>query len=195
MMMRRRFQENRPIVSLFLILITTIIFFLQFLLPFDEFAFVPATAFENPWTFITSIFLHASPAHLFANMFALFIFGTYLENRIYRSQFISLYFLAGIIGNLGYMLTASNQFTPGVGASGAIYGIMGASAILTPTAMVWVAGIPMPMIVAAVFWAVTEYLGFFVPSNIARGAHLGGLFLGLVVGIYLRSQFRRRTLF
>lgn len=156
------------------------------------FAFTPAYAFSMPWTFVTSIFLHAGFTHLLFNMFALFIFGIYLESRIKPRDFLLIFFLAGIIGNFGYMLTAGNSTTPGIGASGAIYGIMGALAALVPFAVVYVWGmVPMPMILLAIVWTVTEVLGLFYPSNIARGAHLGGLFLGVIYGLYLKSKYRR----
>jgi membrane associated rhomboid family serine protease len=155
------------------------------------FSFIPSLAFTNPWTFVTSIFLHADISHLFFNMFALFIFGVYLESRIKEVDFLLLFFLAGIAGNLGYMVTAGDPTIPGIGASGAIYGVIGALAILTPFAIVYVGYLPMPMIVAAFFWAASEFLGLFIPSRIAHGSHLGGLFFGIVYGFYLRQQFSR----
>jgi membrane associated rhomboid family serine protease len=121
-------------------------------------------------------------------MFALFIFGTFLERKIRERDFLLIYFIAGIIGNIGYMLTAPTMATPGLGASGAIYGIMGALAILYPTATVYVFYIPMPMIIAAFVWGATEFLGLFAPGSIAHGAHIGGLFIGILYGFYLRRQ-------
>lgn len=181
-------------LTFILIFVNVIIFILEFFLPLEElFSFIPTLAFSKPWTFVTAMFLHANPTHLLFNMFALLIFGIHLESKVSSSQFSLIYFSAGILGNVGYLITAANPLIPGVGASGAIYGIMGASAILTPQAMVWASGIPMPMIMAAFFWTITEFLGLFVPSGIARGAHLGGLFLGILVGLYLRKKFSRET--
>ena len=124
-------------------------------------------------------------------MIALFFFGTYLEQRISKKNFIFIFFFAGIIGNIGYILSAPGATIPGLGASGAIYGIMGTLTALAPTTIVYVSGIPMPMFVAAIFWFVTEFFGLFIPSGIAHGAHLGGLFLGIVMGIYFRSKSRK----
>ena len=96
------------------------------------------------------------------------------------------------MGNLGYMITAPNSSIPGVGASGAIYGVMGALAILYPFLIVYVAGLlPMPMILAAAFWALMELFGLFYPSAIAHGAHLGGLFIGILMGLYIRNKMNR----
>jgi hypothetical protein len=155
------------------------------------FAFTPALALERPWTFVTSIFLHADFSHIFFNMFALFMFGIVLENKIGSKHFIIIFFLSGIIGSVGYMITASDPMIPAIGASGAIYGILGALAVVMPLMTVWVVGIPMPMIVAAVVWIALEVFGMFSPSSIAHGAHLGGVVVGIIYGIYLRMSERR----
>lgn len=172
------------------------VFFLQLAGIFDWrlFAFTPALALEKPWTFVTSMFLHADFAHLFFNMFALFMFGIYLEGRVGSTNFLMIYFLSGIIGSIGYMVTATDPMIPAIGASGAVYGTIGALAILTPFMMVWVMGmVPMPMIAVAFIWGIMEFLGVFVPGGkIAHGAHLGGLFIGFAYGWYLRKTERRK---
>ncbi len=172
-----------------LIVFIIAVFLVQIFFPIEQyFYFVPAFALSRPWTFITSIFLHADFSHLFFNMFALWIFGMHLERQLSRTQYLAIFFLAGIVGNLGYMVTAPNATTPGLGASGAIYGVMGTLALLMPSMIVFVGGIPMPMFVAAFVWALTEYLGLFAPGNIAHGSHLAGLFIGIGYGLYLRRK-------
>jgi len=178
-------------LTLYLILACVAIFFLELFISFEDFYFTPAYAFEQPWTFVTSIFLHADLTHLFFNMFALFIFGISLESRVSKGTYLSIFFLAGIVGNLGYWLTAADATIPAVGASGAIYGIMGCLAMLTPLMIVYVGGMPMPMIIAAVFWAWMEISGALVPvGNIAHGSHLGGLAIGTLFGVYLKIKKR-----
>jgi len=168
------------------------------------FAFAPAFALEMPWTFITSIFMHASISHLLLNMFVLFIFGTYLENKVGSRKFFLIFIASGIAGNFGYMISTYalqntflgpyyNPLTIGIGASGAIYGILGTLALLEPYAIVYVFFVPMPMILATGVWTLTEILGFFSPAGIARGAHLGGLFLGLILGYFMRMQRKSRV--
>ncbi len=151
-------------------------------------AFFPAFALQYPWMFLTSIFLHATFSHLFFNMLALFFFGIYLERTIGRRAFVIMFFLSGIVGNGGYMITASNPLTPSVGASGAIYGIIGTLATIVPFTIVFFGFVPLPMIVAAVLWALVDLVGLFGPSGIAHGAHLAGLFVGVAFGIYLRLR-------
>lgn len=184
----------RAPITLTLISICVIVFFLEYFIPIDYFSFTPAYAFSRPWTFITSIFLHADLEHLFFNMFALFIFGIYLEARIKPGYFIFIFFLAGIIGNLGYMITAPTETTPAIGASGAIYGIMGALAAIAPLTVIYVGFVPIPVAVAAVIWWFTEFFGLFAPDTIAHGAHLAGLFAGVLFGLYLRSKTRKKII-
>ena len=157
-------------------------------------AFFPAFALDAPWMFLTSIFLHADLSHLFFNMFALFIFGSSLE-RIIGSRYLFFLFLtSGIIGNIGYMVTAINPRVPALGASGAIYGVIGSLAVLAPFMMVFLYGmVPIPMILAAAVWGLIDFIGLSAPSGVASGAHLGGLFAGVAAGIYLRIQSRQQA--
>jgi len=156
-------------------------------------AFFPTFAFNYPWMFVTSIFLHADFFHLIFNMFALFFFGTYLERMVGRRAFATLFLLSGFIGNLGYLITASNPFIPAIGASGAVYGLIGALATLAPFMIIFIYGmVPMPMVVAAVLWGLLDFAGLFTPSGIAHGAHLGGMFVGVAFGIYKRISLRRK---
>ena len=151
------------------------------------FAFIPASASRYPWMYVTSIFLHASIEHILVNMVVLLVFGTLLERRVGSMQFLLLFVLAGVIGNVGYQVTTTSQFTPSVGASGAIYGVMGALALLDPLQVVYLGFIfPLPIIVIMPLYALLDFLGLFTTDNVAHGAHLGGLVLGILYGIYLR---------
>jgi len=182
-------------ITVWLIAVCVIVFILQQIFPSitDSFSFTPIYAFSQPWTFVTAIFLHADPTHILLNMIALFFFGIYLEQKISKRDYILIFLAAGIIGNVGYLLTAPSANVPGLGASGAIYGIMGTLTVLAPKAIVFVYGIPMPMFVAAIFWFLLEFFGLFSPSDIAHGAHIGGLFFGLIVGLYYRSRSKNQV--
>ena len=139
-------QFKLPTVTIILSISIVAVFILQNIINLNSFEFVPAYAFSMPWTFITAIFLHANMTHIFLNLFALVMFGSYFEFRSSRKIYLMIFFLGGILGNVGYMLTAIDPTIPGIGASGAIYGVMGALAILVPFDRVFVFGIPMPMI-------------------------------------------------
>jgi len=152
------------------------------------FAFVPAKAASQPWTLITSMFVHAGLTHLFLNMWALFVFGPILERMLGAQKFLALFLIAGIIGNVGFALFYPSNIA-GVGASGAIYGILGALAVLAPNLVVLVFFLPMPMWMAAIAWAIFEYVSALSPSPIANLVHLTGLAAGIAVGLYYKKQY------
>jgi len=156
-------------------------------------AFFPAYIFQFPWSFITAIFLHSDFTHLFFNMFALFFFGIQLEKMIGRRRFLFIFFSSGIIGNIGYLLSASNPEIPAIGASGAVYGVMGTLATLAPFMLIFVMGmLPLPMILAAALWIIIDIVGLLSPSGIANGAHLGGMGVGIIFGVYLRIKYKKK---
>ncbi len=177
-----RVQPRRPTITISLLIANTLVFLFSSQFLIQEFGFAPKNFFEKPWTLITSMFIHGGFTHFFWNMLALIMFGSFLELRISRKNFLLIYFVAGILGGLAYWITSPFSEIPAVGASGCIYGILGAVAILYPTLMVWVGLIPMPMIIAACFWALVSLVGIFVPSNIAHQAHLAGLIVGFYFG-------------
>ena len=93
---------------------------------------VPTPIF--PWTVLTAIFLHASILHIASNVFFLLFFGFILEEQVSKSRWVTTFFVTGMMGSLGFVgydllvySLAPNAFVPdcAVGASGAIYGIMG----------------------------------------------------------------------
>jgi len=186
-------SRRQPVWTFIFIAVSILLFVFQQITSWWIYlAFFPAYALRFPWMFITSVFLHADLSHLLFNLFALYFFGSSLERRIGGKLFAVLFLLSGIFGNLGYMITASNPYVPGLGASGAIYGAIGALAILVPFMVVLVYGMmPLPMVVAALLWALMDFMGLFAPSGIAHGAHLGGMIVGAIFGLYLRQQMRR----
>ena len=178
------------------IVISVVFFVLQYILGpgiWQYFAFFPALVIKWPWTLVTSIFLHADFNHLLFNMFALFFFGSYLERLLGSNRFLIIFIAAGIVGNLGYLVTASNSMIPAIGASGAAYGLMGTLVILAPFMRVYVYGLlPVPLVVLTAVFVFIDVAGLFSPSGIAHGAHLAGLIVGIVFGLYLRPYFGYR---
>ena len=173
--------------------ISVIFFILQNILGpeiWQYFAFFPALAIKWPWTLITSVFLHADFNHLLFNMFALFFFGSYLERLLGSNRFLIIFISAGIVGNIGYFVTASNNMIPAIGASGAAYGLMGTLAVLAPFMSVYIWGLlPVPIIILTAVYAFIDVIGLSAPSGIAHGAHLAGLIVGIAFGLYLRPYF------
>ena len=77
-----------------------------------------------------------------------------------------------------------------IGASGAIFGIMGALAAIRPRMTIYVSFVPMPMAVAVLLWAAGDLIGLFAPSNVANAAHLFGLAFGIIIGLSLREKHK-----
>lgn len=174
-------------VAVWLVVITTIVFILQNIFPTitDDYSLVSADVLSRPWIVITHMFLHADVSHIFYNMFALALFGTILERIIEWKRFLILYFTSGIVAAFGAIIF----YSASLGASGAIFGVLGALAALRPRMTVFIGYVPMPMVFAAGVWAFLDLVGFFVPSGIANAAHLFGLGFGIVVGILWRKKF------
>ncbi|MBI5635739.1 rhomboid family intramembrane serine protease [Candidatus Micrarchaeota archaeon] len=178
-------------IWLYLLAATTAVFLLElaFFKPMLAwFSFIPALAFTEPWRWVTALFLHANFIHLAFNMFALFMFGPYLEGKIGSKNFLAAYLAAGLAGNLFYFLTA-DPLVAAIGASGAVYGILGALALLEPNLGVLVFFFPMPMWLAAIFWVLIEFVSTANPSSgIANWAHLGGIFAGLGFAYLIKNK-------
>jgi membrane associated rhomboid family serine protease len=187
-------------LSTYLLAIIGVCFLLQLIIPVftSIFIFDPYTALTQPWRFVTSIFLHGGITHLFFNACALFMFGSLLETRISKKDYLILFFGAGIIGSIIYYLTTIGPWPPicsgghicsALGASGAIYGILGAAAILLPDFQIFFWFFPMKLRYAAILWFLMEFLGTFDQSSgIGSAAHLGGLVFGLAYAWYLNKK-------
>ena len=145
-------------------------------------------AFHEPWRFITAIFIHGSYQHILFNLFGLILFGFILEQIIGTKKFLWVFFTTGILANLISIFF----YTRSLGASGAIFGVIGTLTILRPLLTVWAFSLPMPLFLASVLWVVGDIIGFFVPSDIANLAHLSGIGIGLLFGImFLLAQPRK----
>jgi membrane associated rhomboid family serine protease len=172
-----------------LVIITVIIFVFQLLIPSltDEYALVSSEFLSKPWTIVTYMFLHATDylPHILFNMLALALFGSILEKIIGGRKFLIIYFASGIVAGLGSILF----YIASIGASGAIFGILGALAVLRPRMTVWIGYVPMPMVFAVLIWIAGNFMGLFAPGGIAYAAHLFGLAFGLIYGFLLRKDY------
>jgi len=149
--------------------------------------FQAAGFLERPWTIVTNLFTHSGLWHLLANMLTLYFFGSYLIRLIGTRNFLIIYFLGGILGNVFFMLLAS-PFSIAIGASGAIFALGGVLTILTPRLRVFVFPIPVPLPLWAAIIGGFLILSFF--PGIAWQGHLGGLVFGLMAGLFLRRRIR-----
>lgn len=131
------------------------------------------------WQLFTSMFIHVNIVHLFGNMMFLLIFGLRAEEFFDLKEYMLIYFLSGITGNL---LTLLLPDVISAGASGAIFGVFGASVIYLRRT------IGQSIMTALVY----AFFLFFI--NIGPGvnilAHLGGLIVGLLIGYELGARRR-----
>ncbi|MEM4264062.1 MAG: rhomboid family intramembrane serine protease [Candidatus Woesearchaeota archaeon] len=175
-------------LTLIFIGINIIVFILQQFGIFSGMSFMPATFIQEPWTILTSMFMHGSLQHLLLNMLGLFMFGSVVENEFGKLKWIILYFFAGFSGSVAYMLFSASPFISALGASGAIFGLMAGAAVLKPGMIIWTAYGPFPMFIAAIGWGFAEFAGMFGISTIARTAHIGGLVCGALMAFVMLSR-------
>jgi uncharacterized protein len=171
--------------------------------PFTELLVLyPAAVIQGQmiWGVLTSVFLHSfNPIHLFFNGFVLYMFGLALERIIGRKNLLKVFLCSGLFASVFYVLTTVfilNSSTAALGASGAIFGVLGAMMALRPRTKIllyffipmelWMLGIFLTLL--AVFW-----FGAGGGTGIAENAHLGGLIAGLVMGFYFRGKEKKNA--
>jgi membrane associated rhomboid family serine protease len=149
------------------------------------------------WTFLTSMFMHAGLFHLFANMLSLFFIGGLVERILGPKRYLWFYLTAGFSASILYLFfeLLSPSGLGAVGASGALFGLVGLLILLTPNLPVYIMFIPIPVkmkyagpALLVVLWLIS------LAGNIPIGntAHLGGLLAGIFYGIYLRHKYKNK---
>ncbi len=136
-----------------------------------------AVADGEVWRLVTSGFLHAGFAHLFLNMFVLYILGGLLEPAVGRLRFGLIYFVSLVTGSFGALLLTPDSFT--VGASGAVFGLMGAAFVVMRARGVN----PMESGIGVLI-LLNLGITFLIPG-ISIGGHLGGLIGGGLAALLL----------
>jgi len=192
-------------ILIFLTLVAFVLFSILILakvVSLDYIAIKPANILHGKyfWTFLTSMFMHAGFFHLFVNMLSLFFIGSLAERIIGGKRYLWLYLISGLTAGASFVLLSlvftADYNTFAVGASGALFGIVGMLILITPNLPVYVMFIPIPIKLKyagpgllVVLWLIS------LAGNIPIGntAHLGGLLVGLFYGIYLRTKYKRKT--
>ena len=157
----------------------------------------------NIYTLFTSMFVHTDFLHILGNMFVFFFMGIAFEQRIGAKKFLLIYLITGICGALTHSLLNIDSPIPLIGASGAIFGVLGAFAYAYPRDEIVM---PVPIgimfimrikvIYATILFAVFETIVvmFSVQDSTAHFAHLGGLASGVVLAaILLRNRVEKQT--
>lgn len=151
------------------------------------------------WTFLTSMFMHAGFFHLFVNMFSMIFAGSLIEKIIGKKRYFWFYIFSGLFAGIFFVLCSlfipSDFNAYAVGASGALFGLIGLMMFLTPNLPVYIMFIPIPIKIKyaapgmlIVLWLIS------IAGNISIGntAHLGGLLAGIIYGIYLKKKYKKK---
>jgi len=150
------------------------------------------------YTLLTAGFLHANLTHLLFNMLALFIFGRVVERKMGSLKTAFIYFgaliISGMFSSLINLLILKDN-TPGLGASGAIMGLVSTAILLNPFYITYEMLIPLPIMVVGWFTIFADIMGILNPTEdgIGHFAHLGG-FLSIGILIYLLSSENKKEL-
>lgn len=146
-------------------------------------------------TLFTSMFLHGGWLHVISNLWALFIFGDNVEDRMGSGRYLVFYLMSGVAASLAQAFIDPASRTPAIGASGAIAGVLGAYLVLFPGSRVltlvpvfflpWF--IEIPAVIYLGFWFISQFfsgvlsLEMTAVGGVAYWAHIGGFLFGLIV--------------
>ncbi len=164
---------------------------------FAAYGFVPQRimAGEGKFTFVSAMFLHAGVAHIAANTLFLWIFGDNVEDALGHFLFAGFYLACGICASLAFLLLHMDSNIPGLGASGAIGGVMGAYFVLYPRARVktWLIYrvVTIPAYVYLGLWFISQLFWaslYRAHEPVGYSAHAGGFTAGIVLALLLKAM-------
>jgi membrane associated rhomboid family serine protease len=149
------------------------------------------------WQIVSYAFLHAGPLHLFANMFAIWMFGTQIEH-LWGSRLFAIYYFVCVVGAglvqlvVATMAASETGPYPTIGASGGVFGVLLAFGMMFPNQRIMLLIPPIPM---RAKWFVILYGAFELyagitgtMSGVAHFAHLGGMLFGFLLIQYWRYR-------
>jgi membrane associated rhomboid family serine protease len=202
---------RRPaIVTVFLIAVNAIVFFLE-LAGGDDFVYawsaIPAEIVAgHHWQLLfTSMFMHASWMHIIGNMVFLWAFGPEIEDAMGHFRYLAFYLAGGLVAMLAQVLSNPYSTIPSLGASGAIAAVMGAFIVTYPRdrirtlliVFIFIQITYIPAILLIGFWFLTQLLNFGVVAQVQTGgvaylAHIGGFIFGAVTARFIEDPQRLR---
>lgn len=208
-----------PIMTVLLIVLNCFIFYIEvFFVREDYWSFIMKYATTprlilsvqggGALSNVTAMFLHGDIFHLFGNMLALWVFGRRVEDACGPWRFLAFYLLAGTCAHVLFILVQSDSRIPGIGASGAIFGLMGAYLLLYPggriRTLVFLNFVPLWPRIRAI-WVVLYFVGIqIIPAiqtllrkedySINHWAHLGGFFSAVFILLFIRPEAFARYL-
>jgi membrane associated rhomboid family serine protease len=196
------FLSTIPPVTRFILVANVVLFILNYLLKdliIYYLALYPyGTPAFNSYQLISHMFMHGGLGHIFFNMFGLYMFGRVLETVIGSQRFFILYFASGLGAALLELTIKYYQgpLVPMVGASGAIFGLIAAFAVMFPNVEMMMIFLPIPVkakYMVPIFAVLELFFGVagFKFDNIAHFAHLGGAIVGFIIIMLWKNKFKR----
>jgi rhomboid protease GluP len=183
--MRRRSLFPATIALIGIILIA---FTLETLLPIPLTAMFANAAAEvwrgEVWRLVTAMFLHAGLLHLTVNVFSLFMLGRLYEQMFGTRRFLVIYFVSGLAASLASVVWSTGL--PSVGASGAIFGVLGAFIFSIRRSPLWRNHpVGRSLVAQAIFNMILNIILTWTVPQIDKAGHVGGLVCGLLLGAIL----------
>ena len=209
-----------PIVTILLIVANVLVFALEMLQlnpggdnalqqTFLNYGVVPSRVAVEPLsitllTFVTSMFLHASFLHIAGNMLYLWIFGNNIEDVLGHLWFTVFYFVCGFVASAAQVFVSAGSDLPGIGASGAIAGVLAAYLIFFPRSQIntllilgiFLAVRRLPAVLVLGLWFALQLVNGFLSvgqtqlGGVAFFAHIGGFVAGLILALPWLGQAR-----
>lgn len=209
-------HKNQPTVTHWLILINVVIFLINFLFPLDLYIYDKTHYMKVPllqllgeyseylcfthgeyWRLFSYQFLHASTGHLAFNMIALYFFGPNVERYFGHLRYLLYYLSCGVAAalfstllcNIDFINATWNSYSPMVGASGSIYGVMAACAVLFPHGRVQLLFPPINLstrqFALAVLGLACAYILFQWDNAGGEAGHMGGMIAGFILTFFI----------
>ena len=155
-------------------------------------ALIPELVAEGQaWRLVSSVFLHSGFVHLALNMLSLYFLGSFVEDAFGRGRYLALYLLSGLSGGIAYLYFGGFG-APAVGASGAIFGLLGGvlGYSLRRGTFSWQNPVIRQLLILL---AINVYIGLSI-ENVSNTAHMGGLAGGFAFGFLVApSVYSRKT--
>lgn len=160
----------------------------------DNFIASPENTFSlNILSFITAPFLHSGLIHLFSNMLFLFIFGRVVEKYLGEIQLLIIYFSAGF---LSQFIVTTIFMQSGVGASGAISGLVAAAILIRPFYLSYILIYPLPIFILGFLQIIGDFSGFFYPDPFSITSHIAHLvgYGSVSITAFMLNQEKRKEM-
>ena len=211
--MNRNYNLNMPPVVMNLLIINVLVFMATYIggdeLLLKLAVYFPTSPYFRFWQPLTHMFTHAGFAHLFTNMFALWMFGRIVEYDLGSKRFLIYYMVCGLgaalmqmgvnwieiasYANAGdYMAAAQAVNTPMVGASGAVFGILLAFGMMRPNSVIMLLFPPIPLKAkwfVIIYGLIELWIGVRGGGDgVAHFAHLGGMLWGFLLLLYWKKK-------